>query len=335
MVSLNCSWAVSAVWRVRASSRLMAIGAPREVRPHLRLPLGRRRELVERENVAKNLADLRGETGARGGRGLHLAAHDPALEPLPVLGLRGPAILLGPFAFFHRIPVTIVLLLQAPRLPRQPGRVFPGARSRRARQPGLAALAVHAEAGGDSVGRNADVELPVVAVGSALVGECQVHLRAVGRLVCGEADIAVDAREVAARATADIKFRVQLQRRGRQGVEQRAQRLDHLRAIALAVLVHPGLVVVAPELAEEAKRLRAEDCGLGGHSPPRIRAKKTDSTIPCTGQSGAPWRRKAGPNLEVALAAVKRNSYWSSLGTVGRGWGSGNAGGASHALQPC
>src|SRR5262249_17754111 len=71
-----------------------------------------------------------------------------------------------------------------------------------------------------------------------------------------------------------------------QGVEQRAERLDHVGAIALAVRVHPRLAVVAPQGTEKTKRLGAENSKLPSHRTPRPSPPKTDSTVPHSGQSG-------------------------------------------------
>src|SRR6266849_8908413 len=90
-------------------------------------------------------------------------------------------------------------------------------------------------------------------------------MRAVGRFVASKADVAVNARKIFSGAPADQKFPVEFTHRRRHTVEQRAKRLDDVGAVALAICVHPRLVIVASELAEKTKCFRSKDCFFFRH----------------------------------------------------------------------
>jgi hypothetical protein len=116
-------------------------------------------------------------------------------------------------------------------------------------------FAIGAESAGDRFSGNSDVQLRV----PGGFGEIKVHLRAVGRFVRGEADIAIDAREIFAYAAADGELAIQRQGEWREAIEQHAKRLDDRGAVTAAVLVHPWLAVVAGKIAEKAEYFRGEN----------------------------------------------------------------------------
>ena len=208
-----------------------------------------------------DLRDVAIEVAARGCRGRELSSHDPALQLFPILGLDRPAVVLGPFTFYRGRPITLVFFREAALLAFEPFRVFARTRTSDLHERRGFSAGIDSEAAGDGFGRECDVDLS--AFGISLFEE-QVHLRAIGRLVAGESDIAVDAREILAHAAAGFKVRIEFLRGWRETVKQRAERFDDAGLVAFAVRVHPGLVIVAREFAKEAHGFDGKN-RLGSH----------------------------------------------------------------------
>src|SRR5271155_2943947 len=219
----------------------------------LRFPPWRGGEGGNGMDFAKDLHDFALKSAPGGGRRSEFSSHDPGAQLFPVLGIHGPTFVPDPFALFGGVPIAFVFSAQASLLARDPLRMFAPAGTAELDQARIAALAIDAKAAGNCVGRETDIELAARAVWFRKI---KIHLRAIGRFVAGEADIAVDAREVRADAAADHDLRIQFLRRGSQPVEQHAERFNDHGAIAFAVFVHPGFAVIAAKLAEEAENFR-------------------------------------------------------------------------------
>ena len=91
-------------------------------------------------------------------------------------------------------------------------------------------------------------------------------LRAVRRLVFGEADVPVDAREIRARPSTGLEIHVERKHALGKLLQQPPERRHDVLLITLAVRVHPLLAVVARQLAEKTEGLSREDRFIRGHA---------------------------------------------------------------------
>src|SRR4029453_13030087 len=96
-----------------------------------------------------------------------------------------------------------------------------------------------------------------VRVGSE--GEEEPRVGLVGGLVAAEPRVAVDAKEQAARGMrVGGEMRADRPEPGADRGDEAQQRVAHLGEVAVLVLVEPLAIVVAPELAEEAKEIASD-----------------------------------------------------------------------------
>ena len=228
-------------------------------------PHGEAGEGIQRKKFAENLRGLAREGMAGGDCRSEALANHPTFRAFPFFGVRGPAAVLGPFAFFGGIPVALVSAREFSPLAREPREILHGARHAEAGHRALAAIAVNAEARGGSIVGDADVELSARAGTGIEMREKEIHVGVVGSLVVSEANVAIDAREIFSGAASEAKSRMQFLRGGHERVEQFAKRRDNVLFVAQAVLVHPGLAVVAREFTKELECFRGEDAFLRGH----------------------------------------------------------------------
>src|ERR1700690_2285157 len=234
----------------------------------LRLPLLRTSKRQERGEVAEHFRDFVNKAVLGFGSRPEFLSDYPGPELFPGDLLHRPTLVIRPFAFFRRVPIAFVFLSEAAALPRNPFTIFSAARTPDLNQRGCLFTAVDAESACDGLCRNPDVKLAAFAPG---LREIEIHLSPIRRLVAREANVAVDAGKIVARAPADDERGIQFLRRRRHAIEQRAKWLDDSAAIAIAVFVHPRFAVVSPQLAEEShrvvgknRRLAHRDCVIFG-----------------------------------------------------------------------
>lgn len=168
--------------------------------------VGKTGEGVQRKKFAEDLGGLPRKRMASGDCGGEALADHPAFGAFPFFGVRGPATVLGPFAFFGGIPVARVSAREFVSLARKPREIFHRARHAKAGHGALAAVAVNAQTNGGSIVGNADVELSARAGTRVQMREEEVHVGVVRALVVGEANVAIDAREIFSGATGEAEF---------------------------------------------------------------------------------------------------------------------------------
>src|SRR6266851_4529013 len=144
-------------------------------------------EFQEWVEVAKDFADVGGETVAGCSGRCKFFADDPALEFRPV-GCGWPAVVLRPIAFHRGIPIALVFIAQALFLPRKPLRICRDAwfGDQRDRRQSALGFGVNSEPHSHRVGGDSGVELPALHFARQRRGKLQIHLRAVGRFVFRE-----------------------------------------------------------------------------------------------------------------------------------------------------
>jgi hypothetical protein len=105
----------------------------------------------------------------------------------------------------------------------------------------------------------------VAAVVTAVV-HVEIKVGLVRTLVLTEADVPIDAREVAVGLPAGLEMQVELQHKRRERSEQAAKGSHHMLVIAGTVLVEPRLVIVPREFLEKAERIGCETLKSNRHS---------------------------------------------------------------------
>src|SRR5258708_12485720 len=175
--------------------------------------------------------------------------------------------MLRPFPLHHCVPVAFIATSEALLLLRSPAGLRGHARFGDQRQCGLFALParIDAEAHRSHIHREADVELAGFALARRGDGKFQVHVRFVKCFVLREADIPVNPRKIPARASSGVKAWIEFQRCGRKLLQQPPERLNKSSLIAVAVGVHPLLVVVARQILGKLKCCAGEDGLCGSH----------------------------------------------------------------------
>src|SRR5580693_8294025 len=103
-------------------------------------------------------------------------------------------------------------------------------------------------------------------------------MRLIRRFVFGEADVAIDPREIRAGPARGVEAHIEFQCGGRESLEQAPERLNDGGLITLTVRVHPYFFVVAAELLEELKRFARDYRPCGRHGTSNCR--KTSSFSP-------------------------------------------------------
>ncbi len=167
--------------------------------------------------------------------------------------------MLGPVALFHRIPVAFVAAAKAALLLENPF-WFCEFAGRQERRGGFRLeVEIDSETRRDDLRRYADVELARVPAVVRPPGEHQIHMRAIGSLVLGKTDVAIDSAEIRPSAAGNVEIGMEPESDGRKDVEQRAKRLDHGGAIEVAMRVHPLFAIVASEKLEESNGIGRED----------------------------------------------------------------------------
>src|SRR5208283_2090388 len=131
-----------------------------------RSSIGQAGEFQQRIHILEDFDGIPCKTRAQRSAGLHLFPHDPRLNLLPVLWLRGPTLMLGPLALLRGIPVALIFPAQALFLLCDPSRVGQHARLRNQRQRRLFPFCarVNAKAGCDHLRRKPHVKLAILPI---------------------------------------------------------------------------------------------------------------------------------------------------------------------------
>src|SRR5260370_5075104 len=269
-----------------------------------------RSEAEQRVKIAKELGRLARKCLARGRRGREFSADDPCQNLFPILRRGGPTGVLRPFPLHCRVPVAFVTPAEAFFLLRDPAGIRVYARLGYQCECGLFALSarIDAEARGDRIHRDANIELTGFPLPRRGNGKLQVHMRFVKRLVLRETNIPVDPRKIRAGTSGRVEARIEFQRCVREFFQQAAERLNKSSLIAVTVRVHPLLPIVSAAVLEKLKRFAGEHGFVRCHgtSVSNLDATRRPSgyTIPNQRQldyavSLARWRPswRAGPDF--------------------------------------
>src|SRR5260370_2202970 len=230
-----------------------------------------RSEAEQRVKIAEDLGRFARKRSARGCREREFASNDPRQNLFPILRRGGPTGVLRPFPLHCRVPVAFVTPAEAFFLLRDPAGIRVYARLGNQRECGLFAFSarIDAEARGDRIHRDANIELTGFPLPRRGNGKLQVHMRFVKRLVLRETNIPVDPRKIRAGTSGRVEARIEFQRCVREFFQQAAERLNKSSLIAVTVRVHPLLAVMATEILEKLKRFTGEDSLCGKHGIPQ------------------------------------------------------------------
>src|SRR5260370_10986125 len=144
------------------------------------------------------------------------------------------------------------------------------------------------EARRDCIRCEANIKLAGFPLGRRGNVKLQIHVRFVKRLVLRKTNVAVDPREIRTGAAGSVEARIELEHPRRKFFQQAPEGVNQSTLIALAVRVHPLLVVVAAAILEEFKCLPSEYQPLRFHGSLsfeyRCGVGPTGYTIPLWGQ---------------------------------------------------
>src|SRR5260370_369456 len=222
--------------------------------------LRQRSEAQQRGKIAEDLGRFARKRSARGCREREFASNDPRQNLFPILRRGGPAGVFRPFPLHHRVPVAFVTPAEALLLFCDPAGIRVYARLGNQCECGLFAFSarIDAEARGDRIHRDANIELTGFPLPRRGNGKLQVHVRFVKRLVLRETNIPVDTRKIRAGTSGRVETRIEFQRCGREFLQHAPEGLDDGSLISFTVRVHPLLPIVSAAVLEKLKRFAGE-----------------------------------------------------------------------------